>query len=106
MSDTDQLKAVAAALQPKPPRPTNTLLGERERTHGPFSENARISQDFKQYVYTKANPPRRAEHRESMDQICLKIARILSGDADFKEHWEDIAGYAILAANACPNQSS
>jgi hypothetical protein len=34
--------------------------------------------------------------RESLDLIATKMARILSGDANEPDHWEDIAGYAML----------
>ena len=105
MSETDQLKAVAAALEPKP-RPTNAMLSERARTHGPFEENARISQDLKHYVYAKANPPPSAVHREALDMICVEISRILSGQPDYKGHWDKIASYAKLASAACQKQSS
>jgi len=33
--------------------------------------------------------------------IALKLSRILSGQADFKDHWDDIAGYAKLASEVC-----
>ena len=28
--------------------------------------------------------------------IAHKIGRILAGNPDFKDHWDDIAGYAVL----------
>ena len=33
--------------------------------------------------------------------IALKLSRILSGQANFKDHWDDISGYAKLASEAC-----
>jgi hypothetical protein len=38
---------------------------------------------------------------EALDMIALKLSRILSGQANFKDHWDDIAGYAKLGAEAC-----
>ena len=35
--------------------------------------------------------------REALGQITFKIARILSGDPNHPDHWDDIAGYALLA---------
>jgi hypothetical protein len=35
-------------------------------------------------------------HRESLDLIATKIARILSGNPNDKDHWVDVAGYANL----------
>jgi hypothetical protein len=40
-------------------------------------------------------------HREALDMIALKLSRILSGQANFKDHWDDIAGYAKLGSEAC-----
>ena len=34
---------------------------------------------------------------ESLEMIAVKIARILSGDPDFADHWDDVIGYAKLA---------
>ena len=78
------------------------LLNERGRTHGDFLRNAVISQTLKKYIremseHTDLKP----EHKESLDMICLKISRILSGHANFKDHWDDIAGYAKLGSDAC-----
>jgi len=38
----------------------------------------------------------KAEQRESLEMIANKIGRVLSGDSDFLDHWQDIAGYASL----------
>lgn len=82
------------------------LLQEREKTHGSFDTNAAISQRlksaFKDYnAYDDLCPV----HREALDMIALKISRILSGQAGFRDHWRDIAGYAQLGSEACQDQS-
>lgn len=78
------------------------LLQEREKTHGSFAENAAISQAIKRiYRGLSINDHYKAVHREALDMIALKLSRILSGQADFKDHWDDIAGYAKLASEAC-----
>ena len=33
---------------------------------------------------------------QSLDAIADKIGRILAGNPDFKDHWHDIQGYAVL----------
>ena len=33
--------------------------------------------------------------------LCLKVSRIVTGDADVREHFDDIGGYARLAAERC-----
>jgi hypothetical protein len=39
------------------------------------------------------------EHAEALEMIAMKIARILSGNPNFADHWEDIEGYARLVSN-------
>lgn len=77
------------------------LLREREKTHGSFILNAKVSQEIKrayQWGDVKGMPD---VARESLDMIALKISRICSGQWNFKDHWDDIAGYAKLASEAC-----
>lgn len=76
------------------------LTEERGTTHGSFSENARISQQLKSVIYSR-HPNLDDVHREAIDMICLKLSRIASGHADFRDHWDDIAGYAHLVAESC-----
>jgi len=38
---------------------------------------------------------------EALEMICVKMARILAGDPDHADHWDDIAGYARLVARDC-----
>ena len=78
------------------------LLQEREKTHGLFKDNAIISQRIK-YVYHSYGkyPIENPIYCEALDMIALKLSRILSGQANFKDHWDDIAGYAKLASEAC-----
>lgn len=79
------------------------LLEERAKTHGSFGMNAQFSQSLKSIIqsdmsgYATMHPI----HREALDMIALKLSRILSGQASFKDHWDDIAGYAKLGAEAC-----
>lgn len=79
------------------------LLVERNKTHGSFKQNAEISQQFKYIIHRHTNQINAysPEHIEALDMIALKLSRILSGQAQFKDHWDDIAGYAKLGAEAC-----
>lgn len=36
---------------------------------------------------------------EALDMIAHKIARIINGDPDYADSWDDIAGYAKLVAD-------
>lgn len=81
---------------------TRQLTSERNKTHGDFSANARISQELKMTMYKyQAHDDMTLEQREALDMICLKLSRILSGNTNFRDHWDDIAGYAHLAAESC-----
>lgn len=76
-----------------------SLLDVREKTHGNYAVTAEISQSLKDLIAHKATVYGLAltySHWESLDMICVKIARILSGNADEPDHWRDIAGYANL----------
>jgi hypothetical protein len=78
--------------------PVRELLEERKATHGDFKNTAFISQRLKSVIMAGENyDGLHARQREALDMICSKIGRIVSGDPNHKDHWEDIAGYAKLA---------
>ena len=79
--------------------PTETLLAERGKTHGDYAEHSQITQDLK-FVMTSSPGYARltAAQRETLDMTAHKIGRILAGDPNFKDHWDDIAGYNTLVA--------
>lgn len=80
--------------------PRDPLLVEREKTHGSFFKNAECCQKLlgvlKDNDLQKLGPVQ----RQAIDMICLKIARAMS-TPKVKDHWDDIAGYAKLGAEAC-----
>ena len=76
--------------------PTDDLLAQRQATHGDFERNAAISQALKQ-IFRSEKFPTDPVHREALDLIATKLSRVLSGQADFEDHWLDVAGYAELA---------
>lgn len=79
-----------------------TLLEERGRTHGLFSDHAGATQALKDVMAVQRNwSDLSPSHREALDMIVHKIGRVLAGDPNFRDHWDDIAGYATLAAEAC-----
>lgn len=81
---------------------TTELLTTRGETHGSFASNAHYGQSlrdlFRSSPQWQQMPP---EHREALDLIACKLSRILSGQSMFRDHFDDIAGYAQLAAKAC-----
>jgi hypothetical protein len=73
------------------------LLNERNNTHGEFTENARISQGIKRVMETSVNWNIMPDiHREALEYIAGKIGRILSGQYDYDDSWDDISGFAGL----------
>ncbi len=79
------------------------LLNERQKTHGEYAENCHISRQIKGVLreWSERHTQLSDIQAEALDMIAVKIGRIMSGNANFKDHWADISGYATLAAEAC-----
>lgn len=76
---------------------TNDLLNERGKTHGSFIVNSRVSQAIKNALRREETYAQLPDiHREALDFIAGKIGRIMAGQYDYDDHWEDVAGYALL----------
>lgn len=83
----------------------DTTLTTRGGTHGDYTENANISQQLKEVIRSCRGYKRLpATHAEALDMIMHKVARIMAGNAEFYDHWHDIAGYATLAERECTYQ--
>ena len=78
------------------------VLAERRNTHGAFKANAEISQTLKEFI--RAVPDLNAVQREALEMIAMKLSRILSGNANVRDHWADLAGYATLGMQACEDR--
>lgn len=78
-------------------------LDEREATHGSFMRVSEIAQQIK-----SALSPDKCAHRmtaiqcEAIDMIVSKLARIVCGNPNERDHWHDIAGYATLVERSIP----
>lgn len=82
---------------------TKELLNERAKTHGDYRVHAEITQRLKDYVHAREKWSQMTpSQREAIDMILHKIGRIFAGNPSFKDHWADIAGYAKLVADQCP----
>lgn len=91
----------------------SALLSGRGKTHGDYSYHAHITQQLKRVAREfhvtdiASDTPFPAMEKlndaqtESLDMIFHKIGRILAGDPNFRDHWDDIAGYAKLVADRC-----
>lgn len=75
----------------------DTLLQTRAKTHGSYPSTARVSQGLKDVMKSGPNwVSLTDEQAESLEMIAAKVARILSGDPAFADHWDDVIGYAKL----------
>ena len=80
-----------------PAKYSTAVLNERETTHGDYRDTARIAQRLKDAVRREASFDVLDDTaKESLDLICTKVARILSGNWREADHWKDIAGYSNL----------
>jgi hypothetical protein len=86
----------------------DVLLAERGKVHGDYTEHAQITQDLKQVVYKARNwSVLSPVQREALDMLTHKMGRILAGDPNHRDHWDDISGYSRLAAErVSPAQSA
>ncbi len=76
------------------------ILQERGDRYGSFEQNATIAQALKKVLHMNENWHHLAyDQREALDMFCSKMARIMNGDPNYVDSWDDIAGYATLVAN-------
>lgn len=78
---------------------TIKLIEERESTHGDFESKAVFIQLFKAEVRLAPSRLTPTQH-EALDNIIQKIGRIVYGDPNCQDHWDDIAGYAKLSSRS------
>lgn len=72
-------------------------LNEREKTHGGYDDVSRIAQGIKGLLrsgpsWEKMND----QQQEALEMVSSKMARVVSGDHNEKDHMHDTAGYAQL----------
>lgn len=74
------------------------ILAQRQKTHGKFATHAAISQHLKDVMRAHGLDELSPEQREALEMVAHKIARVLNGNPNHRDHWDDIAGYATLVA--------
>ena len=76
----------------------NKILNQRTKDYGDFKEFSYLSQDLKQRVNLSLynREPMNEYKREALSMILHKIARIVNGNENKIDSWQDIAGYATL----------
>jgi len=103
LANPDATKVVAQGFV-EAPRPAasdvRTILRERGAVHGDFSEHARVTQALKRAARDSANWAKLSDvQKEAVEMILHKLGRVLAGDPDHRDHWDDTAGYATLTAD-------
>lgn len=75
------------------------LLNEKEKQHGDYKEVSRISQSLKEVLRSGSNWAKLSDaHKDALEMISVKLARVMTGDSGLRDHWDDIGGYAGLGA--------
>lgn len=85
----------------EPKGKVENILQERGKRYGTFLEHARIAQALKADINTALEARDKTlspDAKQALDVICDKIARIINGDPDYADNWDDIAGYATLVS--------
>ena len=73
------------------------VLNQRQSTYGSFTKNAEVSQMLKYFMTQGTNYKQMpVPHREALEMIVHKIARIVNGDPNYIDNWVDIIGYSQL----------
>jgi len=75
---------------------TEELLEKREATHGDFMLNSGLAQTIKRAIRNFGGHELPPHQLEALDFMASKIGRIVCGDHNEKDHWDDCAGYATL----------
>lgn len=75
---------------------TEDILIEREKTHGSFKDFADMRVAAGDILGYAKNNKLNAMQKVSIAMVLTKLCRILVGDPNFADHWDDISGYAML----------
>ena len=82
-----------------PPAGIDAILAERKKTHGSFSVHAECTQTLEDTFYSFRDWSFfTAVQLEALHMIFHKLGRIAAGSPHFRDHWDDIAGYATLVS--------
>lgn len=78
----------------------NETLKQRGKRYGSFAQVAQTVEKIKETITASPNwqflTP---AQKHSLEQITVKISRIINGDPYYKDNWVDIQGYAKLISD-------
>lgn len=78
---------------------TDDLRHRRESSYGPWRENSKTMQAIKNLFRSHPGWAKLDDsHREALDMFALKIGRILCGNPNWVDNWDDLGGYARCVA--------
>lgn len=76
------------------------MLEERGSRYGTFADHAAICQALKDVMHSTPGWQGLApDQKEALEMNAHKTARILNGDPNYKDSWDDIIGYTKLVAD-------
>lgn len=81
---------------------TTTILTDRGQRYGAYVEQSQTAQRLKRILadaVATRGTALRSDAAESMQMICTKLSRLVHGDPECLDSWDDIAGYARLVAD-------
>lgn len=101
LTDAELEDMIAAEARPGVDlNPANFVIDSREDSHGPYRAQAQFCQLLKTWFRRHKNwDALPGEQKESIEMICVKLSRIMSGNKPEPDHWLDISGYAMLVYN-------
>ena len=86
----------------EPEDTVDAILNNRAKQYGKFIEGAEIMQMTKRLVHNYVEQRGTSlafDQLEAIDMIIHKLGRIINGNPDKVDHWDDIAGYATLVSD-------
>jgi hypothetical protein len=73
------------------------LTTTRHSTHGDWQQQSGCARQLKEVIsFGAGENGLSASQHEALDMIAVKISRILTGNPNEPDHWDDIMGYAKL----------
>lgn len=81
---------------------TDEILAERGARYGAFIDHAKVTVRLKRVLLERLferGLEVQPDQAEALDMICHKLGRIVNGDPNYADSWDDIAGYAKLVAD-------
>lgn len=83
------------------------ITKQRGSVYGSFLHNAIVAQAIKRAISSIPDPENEGARyanlppdvREGLELIALKMSRIVTGDPEYLDNWDDIGGYAKIIAD-------